>query len=158
MRLVLIGAVLSVSCVILSCGKDEAPPRTELTTAAKAELLQRLRNQSGLSFDRSTELRYFHENERAPGVEEWILFSTNNIDFKSLPLDEKPLQMNDFNAPQNVAGIIEHATHEKVNGKIIDLYAYYWSTAKREYHASALRTEKGTYVSLEVFPRKGRGT
>ena len=153
MRIILIAAVLSFGVLMLSCGKDDPPPRKELMPAAKAELLQKLQNQSGLSFDKSTELKYYDENERAPGAEQWILFSTQDMDFKSLPLDEKPLHMNDLNAPQNVAAIIEGDTHEKVEG-IIDLYSYYWSTAKREYHASALKVKKGTYVRLEVFPRK----
>ena len=54
---------------------------------------------------------------------------------------------------ENMVSIIKEHTNERVEGPV-DLYLYQWTTLNSEYSASVLRAQKGSYMFLQVFPKK----
>lgn len=144
-----------LSAALFACARPAGNPQEQLTQELKANYLQRLRKESGLKLPDSAELLYHSKDEdRSPFSEQWILFSKDTFDIRSLPLEGKPVRMVE---PQGTEGVIKVITtcipKEKIQDPLGSV-SFEWSTSSGQYTGYLLQTKQGNYVYLSLLPKK----
>jgi hypothetical protein len=136
------------------CVEIAAPETEKLTDEGRTEYLQKLQKKSGLQLTGSSELLYHNKETRSPFFEEWIILSKTAFELKSLNLSEKPLEMDEPDDIESLKKVLSaRIPTEKIEGPM-GSQSFEWAVPSGEYRGNVLRTKKGYYLWVELFPRK----
>ena len=153
MRLLKLMVLVGLSAVLSGCITSRTRTVEKVDDPTKMALLKGLKEQSGLQLDPSTQL-LFHEidNERFIGLEQWILFSLQDFDLKSLPFTREPLLFENTHSLERM--INARLPERKLEGPV-DSLLIEWNINDHQYQADLLRTKAGNYLLVVLLPKNG---
>jgi len=144
-----------LSATLLACAKPAGNPQEQLTKELKANYMQRLQKESHLKLADSVELLYHNKDEdRYPFSEQWILFSENTFEIRSLPLEGEPMRLFEPDGTETVIKLIAECIPKEKIQDPLGAFSFEWVTSAGHYTGSLLRTKLGNYLYLNLLPKK----